>query len=438
LGAYTCVAGTLGGGSLTCTAVACPTNSAGTNVGSGCICATGYTGTITATATAPYYSGSCTASYCLINEYVDALGVCQPCPEGTEAVAPLIVGGNTTCTTKQVRCTSTVANNAGNLSFTLTHRCLNAPQASRALYGAMDNAAPRDNATTRDICIMSQSASTAIAAISPAGYDMIWTFLIHPQTECGCTQVLNATHITKTCFTYIYLDSSILYQRMGSNVTVVWTAGYTALVGAQVSIAPDAQVQSDTAGLEATLNLYTNDKYDTNRLASSYAPITDGEFLYYAVSVPNAPVNGDLKVDLVQMCNTATLDTASSCIQLLNIDEKVVDNQKPSLTTTGVAIVGFPFPITGFWTVFVSGFIRAPTGAPVTSSPTTFGTLTGTATNQGRRLLQDAGSADSSFSASATVELNILPATSSEMAVSMGFREGASALPLLFLAALYM
>ncbi len=43
-GAYTCVAGTLGGGSLTCTAVACPANSAGNNVGSGCVCATGYTG----------------------------------------------------------------------------------------------------------------------------------------------------------------------------------------------------------------------------------------------------------------------------------------------------------------------------------------------------------------------------------------------------------
>ena len=43
-GAYTCVAGTLGGGSLTCTAVACPANSAGTNVGTGCTCATGYTG----------------------------------------------------------------------------------------------------------------------------------------------------------------------------------------------------------------------------------------------------------------------------------------------------------------------------------------------------------------------------------------------------------
>jgi hypothetical protein len=43
-GAYTCVAGTLGGGSLTCTAVACPANSAGANVGTGCTCATGYTG----------------------------------------------------------------------------------------------------------------------------------------------------------------------------------------------------------------------------------------------------------------------------------------------------------------------------------------------------------------------------------------------------------
>ena len=43
-GAYTCVAGTLGGGSLTCTAVGCPANSAGANVGTGCTCATGYTG----------------------------------------------------------------------------------------------------------------------------------------------------------------------------------------------------------------------------------------------------------------------------------------------------------------------------------------------------------------------------------------------------------
>ena len=145
---------------------------------------------------------SAASPYCAVNQYVSG-GTCVNCPDGSvAAVAPVWSGGNTFCTTKQVKCNSTVTNNAGNLSFTLTHRCLNTPQASRALYGAMDNAAPRDSATTRDICNMTQSTSTAIAGISPAGYDVNWTFPILPQTECGCAQVLNATHITKTCFTY--------------------------------------------------------------------------------------------------------------------------------------------------------------------------------------------------------------------------------------------
>jgi len=224
---------------------------------------------------------------------------------------------------------------------------------------------------------------------------------------------------------------------MGSNVTVVWTAGYTALVDATVSIAPDAQVQSATAGLEATLNLYTNANYDTNRLGLDYTAITDGEFLYYGVSVPNAPIHGDLRVDMIQICDKRVLATSGIvCIQLLNVEQKVVDNQKPSLTTTGIAIVGFPFPATNTWTVFVSGLIIDATAAK-DSSPVTFAPTTGVFTNQGRRRLLQV---DSSFTATADVTLNVSPATSSELTVSMGSREAlpASALALLVFTSLFL
>jgi len=45
-----------------CSAVACPSNSAGVNVPTGCSCSTGYSGTITASTNSPYYTGSCVSS----------------------------------------------------------------------------------------------------------------------------------------------------------------------------------------------------------------------------------------------------------------------------------------------------------------------------------------------------------------------------------------
>ncbi|CAE7474225.1 unnamed protein product [Symbiodinium natans] len=48
----------------TCKAVACPANSAGTNVGAGCSCNAGYSGTIAAASSSPFYSGSCSAVAC--------------------------------------------------------------------------------------------------------------------------------------------------------------------------------------------------------------------------------------------------------------------------------------------------------------------------------------------------------------------------------------
>ena len=45
-------------------AASCPANSHGTNVASGCTCNAGYSGSITATTSSPYYSGTCTAVSC--------------------------------------------------------------------------------------------------------------------------------------------------------------------------------------------------------------------------------------------------------------------------------------------------------------------------------------------------------------------------------------
>jgi len=45
-----------------CTAINCPVNSSGTNVPTGCTCDAGFSGTIVATQSSPYYSGSCTVS----------------------------------------------------------------------------------------------------------------------------------------------------------------------------------------------------------------------------------------------------------------------------------------------------------------------------------------------------------------------------------------
>jgi len=119
-------------------------------------------------------------------------------------------------------CSSSVTIKTGNLSFTLIHNCKNTPSASRALYGAMDNTVGIDNAATRDMpsCNMNQSASTAIAGIIPAGNDITWTYSILPQTECGCAQVLNATHITKTCFTYALMwPSHVALTLMDCSIT---------------------------------------------------------------------------------------------------------------------------------------------------------------------------------------------------------------------------
>eukprot|EP00047_Mylnosiga_fluctuans_P001101 m.212571 g.212571 ORF g.212571 m.212571 type:complete len:742 (-) comp10141_c6_seq29:4119-6344(-) len=53
---------------FTCSAVACPPNSNGVNVPSGCTCNAGYNGTITATTVAPaYYRGSCAPVQCPVN-----------------------------------------------------------------------------------------------------------------------------------------------------------------------------------------------------------------------------------------------------------------------------------------------------------------------------------------------------------------------------------
>eukprot|EP00441_Pelagodinium_beii_P000469 CAMPEP_0197703856 /NCGR_PEP_ID=MMETSP1338-20131121/125648_1 /TAXON_ID=43686 ORGANISM="Pelagodinium beii, Strain RCC1491" /NCGR_SAMPLE_ID=MMETSP1338 /ASSEMBLY_ACC=CAM_ASM_000754 /LENGTH=361 /DNA_ID=CAMNT_0043287755 /DNA_START=32 /DNA_END=1117 /DNA_ORIENTATION=- len=68
-----------------CTAVACPKHSTGANVQSGCYCNEGYSGTIIASSYYPFYSGSCTCT----NTSSALLAACS---------AGYAVGGNSTCT----------------------------------------------------------------------------------------------------------------------------------------------------------------------------------------------------------------------------------------------------------------------------------------------------------------------------------------------------
>eukprot|EP00435_Cladocopium_sp_Y103_P035867 s1803_g9.t1 len=46
----------------TCAPVACPSHSTGTDVATGCSCDAGYSGSITASSTSPFYTGSCDAA----------------------------------------------------------------------------------------------------------------------------------------------------------------------------------------------------------------------------------------------------------------------------------------------------------------------------------------------------------------------------------------
>ena len=52
------------GTTLCSTATSCPSDSTGTNVGSGCSCDAGFDGTITATDSSPFFSGTCSAVSC--------------------------------------------------------------------------------------------------------------------------------------------------------------------------------------------------------------------------------------------------------------------------------------------------------------------------------------------------------------------------------------
>jgi len=65
-----------------CIEVSCPVNSTGTSISSGCSCDSGYSGTIVATSSSPYYSGSC--QNCPAGKYNSTAGsTCEDCPENT-------------------------------------------------------------------------------------------------------------------------------------------------------------------------------------------------------------------------------------------------------------------------------------------------------------------------------------------------------------------
>ena len=56
------VGDTLADGNSLCDVVACPPNSTGSNLATGCNCSDGYAGSITATTSPPYYAGQCSLS----------------------------------------------------------------------------------------------------------------------------------------------------------------------------------------------------------------------------------------------------------------------------------------------------------------------------------------------------------------------------------------
>ena len=65
-------------------AITCPSNSAGTDVATGdCTCNAGFSGTIVATTTAPYYSGSCTENSCAAYPFSTGVvgGDTDPCSD---------------------------------------------------------------------------------------------------------------------------------------------------------------------------------------------------------------------------------------------------------------------------------------------------------------------------------------------------------------------
>lgn len=61
---------------LTWVAVACPINSIGSLVVNGCLCPVGYTGTITPTASNPFYNANCAGIAC-------NLQICKVCGNTT-------------------------------------------------------------------------------------------------------------------------------------------------------------------------------------------------------------------------------------------------------------------------------------------------------------------------------------------------------------------
>eukprot|EP00047_Mylnosiga_fluctuans_P000317 m.190683 g.190683 ORF g.190683 m.190683 type:complete len:917 (+) comp10045_c0_seq6:513-3263(+) len=87
-------------GSRTCIAPPCPANSSGIDVPSGCACLPGFTGSVNATSSPPYYTGSCAPASCPENS-TRALGnstrECTCAAGFTGSVAPIVGGFNSTC-----------------------------------------------------------------------------------------------------------------------------------------------------------------------------------------------------------------------------------------------------------------------------------------------------------------------------------------------------
>lgn len=87
-----------------CLAVACPSYSVGTDVPSGCVCNPGYSGTVTASSSSPYYASTCAPNVCVATQVTNSNKSSSGSIAGTTGASVTVVcnagwsgGGVSTC-----------------------------------------------------------------------------------------------------------------------------------------------------------------------------------------------------------------------------------------------------------------------------------------------------------------------------------------------------
>lgn len=241
---------------------------------------------------------------------------------------------------------------------------------------------PDPNQVTRYVASSTSTRSTLLKR-------KVWTFRVTPEitTACGCAEDLTNNVITKSCPINLYLTADLTrFQLLYGTLLAKWSAGFTAAQSATVVVTLSS-TETSVAKLSATLTLHQSGAYGPARDNVNSPAVTNGNFLYFTVEVPNSPVNADLRVaeDGIFFCQESVVDPTApnvgeTCVQQLMVDAAVVDNRKPAISTRGVVAVAFPRQISqAQWRLFVQGILVNP------------GTAHGNAdSNKGtRRLLQD-------------------------------------------------